>query len=111
MTIKTKLTTGTIDILATDTVIFTVSAGERIAISAMTSDSTAATFVEYFSSPDNTSAAGDRLSKLTFAVDDTLDVSALISHGFTAGTRIIAKGNATGVNVTMSYTEFTGDDV
>lgn len=111
MAIKTKLTTGTIDILASDTVLFTVDSGTRIAISAMTSDSTAATSVEYFVSPDNTSASGDRLSKLTFAVDDTLDISALISLGFSAGDRIIAKGVGTGVNATIAYTLYSGDDV
>lgn len=111
MTIKTKLTTGTIAILAADTVVYTVQASERIAISAATSDSTAATTVEYFSSPDDTSASGDRLAKETFTVDANQDISALISLGFPAGTRIIAKGAATGVNVTLAYTLYDGDDV
>jgi hypothetical protein len=112
MSIFTKRSTGVIDILASDTVIYTVEALERIAISAMTSDSTAAATVEFFSSADDTSAAGDRLTSLTFTADgEALDISALISQGFDAGTRIIAKGSGTGVNVKMSYTLYTGDDV
>lgn len=111
MAIKTKLTTGTIDILASDTVLFTVDSDTRIAVSAMTSNSTAATSVEYFVSPNDTSASGDRLDVHTFAVDDTIDISALISLGFSAGDRIIANGAATGVNATIAYTLYTGDDV
>lgn len=111
MAIKTKLTTGTIDIAASDTVLLTVAADTRIAVSAMTSDSTAATTVEYFSSPNDTSASGDRLAMQPFAVDDNLDISALISLGFSAGDRLIAKGAGTGVNVTIAYTLYSGDDV
>lgn len=107
MTIKTKLTTGTIDILAADTVIHETS--DRIAVSAFTCYSTAAATVTFYSSPDLTSASGDVIAKQIFAIDDTTDISPIISLGFTEN--IIAVGDAVGVNATASYTQYTGDDV
>jgi len=111
MGIKTKLTTGTIDILTSDTVLITVPTAERYAISALSCFSSAATTVTFYTSPDNTSAAGDIIDKQVFAIDDTFDISAMIGLGLSAGQRIIAKGLATGVNATIAFAEYTGDDV
>ena len=111
MSIFTKRSNGTVDILAADTVIYTVQDGERIAVSHFGCDSTAATTVTYFRSPNDTSASGNRLDSQVFAVDETFDIGGVVGAGFTAGERIIAVGLATGVNATMAYTLYNGDDV
>jgi len=111
MAIKTKLDTGTIDITTGDTVIFTTAASTRIGVSAFTCYASAAATVTFYSSPDDTSAAGDILAKVTFATDDEQDISAIIGLGFPAGQRIIAVGSVAAVNATMAYAEYTGDSV
>lgn len=111
MTIKTKLSNGTIDILAADTVIFEVADNTRIGTSAFTCHSTAATDVTFYTSPNLTSASGKILDKVTFAIDETQDISSLVSLGFAVGENIIAVGAATGVNATMAFTLYDGDDV
>lgn len=111
MSIFTKRTNGTVDILPADTVIFTVPANERIAVSHFSCDSTAATTVTFFRSPDNTSAGGKRLDSQIFVVDETFDIGGVVGAGFEAGERIIAVGLAAGVNATMAYTLYDGDDV
>ena len=111
MAIKTKLSTGTIDILAADTVLFEVDTAERIGVSAFSCFSSAATDVTFYSSPNDTSASGKVLAKHTFAIDEEIDISAVIGLGFSAGQRIIAVGAATGVNATLAFALYTGDDV
>ena len=111
MTIFTKRDNGTVDILAADTVIFTVQDNERIAVSYLSSFSTAATTVTYFRSPDDTSAAGEQLDEQIFTVSSRSDIGGVVGAGFSAGERIIAVGLATGVNATMAYTLYDGDDV
>ncbi len=111
MSIKTRLSNPTVDVLASDTVIFTVDAASRIAVSAFSCYAASATDVTFYSSPNNTSASGDILATKTFATDEEKDISEIIGQGFVAGRRIIAVGDSTGVNATMTYTLYDGDDI
>jgi hypothetical protein len=111
MGIKNGLSNGTIDILATDTVIFDVATATRILISEFSCDPTAATSVSFYRSPDLTSASGKRLGDVSFSIDGTVDIGFLIGQGFSFGQNIIAIAVATGVNATMTYALFDGDSV
>lgn len=111
MSIKNRLSNGTIDLGSGDTVIFTVAADTRIAVSDFSSYATSAETVVYFRSPDDTSANGEEIDRKIFAVNEPADISKLVGKGFEAGERIVANSTGTGVNASMSFSLFDGEDV
>lgn len=111
MSIFTKRSNGTVDILAADTVIYTVETAERIAVSHFSCFSTASTTVTFFRSPNDTSASGKQIDEQVFTANSRFDIGGIVGDGFEEGERIIAVGLATGVNATMAYTLYDGDDV
>mgnify|MGYP003664229656 CR=1 FL=1 len=97
--------------IKTYTVIYEVATDERISVSGWFVHATSAADLEIYSSPNLTSASGDLIYKKTYAIDDTLDVSQLIDSGFKEGENLIAVASVAGLNTTMTYTLYTGNDV
>ena len=65
----------------------------------------------FFRSPNDTSASGEQIDEQIFTDPSRFDMGGLVGGGFSAGERIIAVGLATGVNATMAFTLYDGDDV
>ena len=107
MTIKSRLSGLTIDIGATDTAIHSTT--DRIAVSGLSCYSTAATSVTFYVSPDLTTASGEILTVVDFLAGESKTVSALTGMGFTDN--IIAVAGLVGVNATLTYTQYSGDDI
>ena len=110
MTIKTK-TTGVIPVLASDTVILTVLG--KAGVSAFNVHNTTATdkTVTFYSSPDITSASGDRVGQIVLALNESADVNEIVGQTYNDSQRIIAVASATGVNASLTYDEFSGSDI
>ncbi len=111
MAIKTGLSNDVVAVLAADTVIYTVSTDTRAKVEAFNAHATAAATVTFYISPDDTSASGDVVGSYTFALGEDLDINALVGQGYDAGKRIIAVADVTGVNASLTYTLWTGDQV
>ena len=111
MTIKSKITTGVIPILLTDTIILEVTG--RVGIEAMNCFNSAAEDVvmTFFISPDLTSGSGQKVSTNTLSSGEEVDINAIVAQGYIEGQNIIAVASVAGVNCSASYTQFTGDDV
>lgn len=113
MAIFSGISTGVIDVLASDTVALTVAAGERIVVTKADTiaDTANSPLVSFFDSPDDTSAGGDKVTSVTVASNDSESVNGIVGQGYAAGRRIIAVGSATGVNLSITYTKYTGSSV
>lgn len=112
MTIRGNLQLGTVDIGTTDTVLIqTLAPLTRQAITAFTLHETAAAAVSvsFYSSPDLTSASGDRIAVIALAADETLIVSELIDQSFPVGFNLIAVADVVGSNCTITVAEYDGD--
>lgn len=113
MAIRGNIGLATVDILASDTTIVLPAApAERIAISAFSIHNTGASSVtlNFFLSPNTTSAAGKRVAQYTLSGNSSADVVELLGQGLAVGRNVIAVGSGTGCNATVSYTEYTSGD-
>lgn len=112
MAIKAKNTTGVKSILAADTTIYTVQVDERVGVEAINIHNTTAAdiTVNFFISPDLTSASGDRVGSVILSANDEEDVNSIVGQGYIDGDNIIAVADAVGVNCAMTYTLFTDTD-
>lgn len=111
MAIKSNVGVGVISVLATDTVIYQLTAPvERYAITscnAYNSNASAVT-LEVYISPNATSASGKLVSKITIPASQDFDINAILGLG--TNQNVIAKGSLTGVNMTLSKTEYSEGD-
>ena len=97
-----------------DTVGFTVPAGEKYKVTAANSlnDTGASVNYDAYNSPDDTSASGDKVaSDLYLAAGDSSPLSEILGQSYTAGRRLILVATAVGINLSITYTKYTGDDV
>jgi len=68
-------------------------------------------FVELFISANSASAAAERIWSGTFAANEQKTPIEAINKGLKAGSYLIAKaGTATSVNISGTYTAYTGDE-
>jgi len=111
MTIRSKISTGTISILDTDTVILQVVG--RVGIESMNCFNGSANdvTVTFYVSQNNTSAGGVIVSVNSLSAGEELDINAIVAQGYTEGQYIIAVADSVGVNCSTSFTEFSGSDV
>jgi type V secretory pathway adhesin AidA len=111
MAIKAGLTNGTVDLLTSDTVIYTAQALERVKVEAFNCKSTTSGVVTFYRSPDDTSASGKEVGKYTFGIDEDIDINAMVGQGYAEGERIIAVASVVDINASLTFTLFTGTDV
>ena len=111
MAIKVGLGTGVVNILTTDTVIFSPVSIDRYEISAFNIHNTTgvAIIVSVYVSPDSTSASGDKIQQVSVGADASVDINGVIGQGYTTD-NIIAVAAAVGLNASLSRTEFTQGD-
>jgi len=111
MTIKSKNTSGVVAVLASDTVIHTVTG--KIGVEAFNVFNTAASDVllNFYISPDDTSANGDLVDSFAVAPGEEIDVNSIVGQGYLDGTRIIMVADIVGVNASFTYTQFVGGDI
>ena len=113
MTIKAALPIGPVELLASDTTIINISsipAYTRYRVEAFNIHNTtgAPITVTFYYSPDTTSASGSEIAVITLGALENDDVNAIIGQG--REDNIIAVATAVGVNATMTYVGFGGDD-
>lgn len=113
MAITTGNATNGIAIAATDTTILTAATATRVSITfaSFHEQTGVAETVELFVSTDSSSAAGERLDKLIFAANETIQpVSALIA--LPAGSFLIGKATTGAVvECNLQFTLYTGSSV
>ena len=65
--------------------------------------------IELFVSTDSSSAAGERIDKIVFAADETINPTSLAGLTIPSGSYLIAKGTTGSlVKADLSYTQYTG---
>ena len=111
MAIKSNVGVGVVSVLTTDTVIYQLTAPvERYAITECNAHNTnaSALILEVYVSPDLTSASGKIVSKITIPSGQDFDINAVLGLG--TNQNIIAKASNTGINMTLSKTEYSEGD-
>lgn len=111
MSIRSNLGTGPIAIETTDTVIFAPSGIDRYAVTALNIHNTTATRiqVEFFISPNLTSASGKRVDYVDLFGNDEIDVNGIVGQGY-ENQNVIAKAATAGINASLTRTEYTDGD-
>lgn len=112
MTIRSNLGTGPIDVLAADTVIYQQAAEvDRYLVSGLNvyNDTGASVTIDFYISPDTTSASGDKVDSITLSAGNEQDINGIVGQGYTS-LNVIAVGSAVGVNCSMTYTSYDGGD-
>ncbi|MCK4820145.1 hypothetical protein KA005_30550 [bacterium] len=111
MSIKVKNSIGVIPVLVADNLLLTVVG--KVGIEALNCHNTGTTDVTltFYISPDLTSASGKKVSKIILPGGEDQDINAIIGQGYSVGDNIIIVADAVNVNCSMSYTQFTGNDV
>lgn len=111
MAIKSNVGVGVVSVAVTDTTIYQLTAPvERYAITECNAHNSnaAAVTLEVYISPDLTSASGKIVSKITIPPSQDFDINAILGLG--TNQNVIAKASATGINMTLSKTEYTEGD-
>jgi biotin-(acetyl-CoA carboxylase) ligase len=111
MAIKSGLSEGVKSLLVQDNVISLVE--NRIMVTALNSYNTSANdiTIDFYISPDDTSASGKKVATVIVETGKDKDTSAIIGEGYNVDDRIIAVPTATGINLTLTYMQFIGGDV
>lgn len=110
MSVKSGRSIEPVAVGTSDTTIFETGNSESIKMSAFSGHSTAATVVTIYESPNLTSASGDIIDEITFAVGDVFDFSAAIGHAIKETKNVIAKATVVGCTVKMSFELYNGGD-
>jgi hypothetical protein len=111
MTIKSNVGLGNIDILAADTsIIVPASPVERLVVVSLIvhNDAGATRTVEFYLSPDLTTASGDRIAYYSIADNESRHITEVIGQGLEVGENIIAIASATGLNAWPTVTNYDG---
>ena len=110
MAIKGNQTANSVLVLSTDTTLLHPTTGRAaITFASLHEQTGAQETVEFFISPDATSAAGERLEKVVFAANETIQPIALLLT-IPDDSYLIAKGTTGSlVECNLSYTQYTGD--
>ena len=97
-------------ILVTDTTLLNPTAGRAsITFASLHEQTGVQETLELFVSTDATSAAGERIDKLVFAGDETINPTSLAGLTIPSGSYLIAKGTTGSlVKADLSYTQYTG---
>jgi len=110
MAIKGNVGSGPIDVLTSDTVIYSPGGIDRYHVTALNIHNTSAsTAIEFFISPNATSASGDRVDFTSIGENLELDINAIVGQGY-ANLYIIAKAAAAGVKASITVTQYTEGD-
>ena len=111
MAITTGNSSNGVLVLITDTTLVTAAADTRrvITFASLHEQTGAAETVELFVSTDSSSAAGERLDKLVFAANETIQPASLFGLSIPAGSYIIGKGTTGSlVECNITTTLYTG---
>lgn len=110
MSVRGNLGSPAIVVGVADTVIYQPTLPvERVAVSALNVFNTGATnVIQFFVSPDLTSAAGTLIAEVKVGTNKTVDVSAIIGQGYEVGENIIAQASIAGSSASITVTEYDG---
>lgn len=95
-----------------DTVLIAEAAGTRVAIKAASIQETASNPVniDFYSSPDGTSASGTLIGKVALASDGEDQPLFLVGRGFSDNENLIGKADVAGASISLTITQYTGGD-
>lgn len=111
MSIKTGLSVGTLAIGTSDTPILNVSGREVVTAMNCHNESSVPVEITFYVSPDFTSANGKEIAVIGLNPADDVSVSAIVGQGYDLADNIVAVADAVGVNVSTTYTRYTGEDI
>ena len=97
-------------VLVTDTTLLNPITGRAsITFGSLHEQTGAQETIELFVSTDSSSAAGERIDKIVFAADETINPTSLAGLTIPSGSYLIAKGTTGSlVKADLSYTQYTG---
>ncbi len=110
MTIKVNIGTGPISVLTTATAILVPTA--RVSIAAMNAmNNTGSTILlKCFISANLTTVNGTQVSEFDVPVNGSADVPEIIFQGYNVGQNIIVIADAVGLELSLTFHEYTGND-
>lgn len=111
MAIRGNVGSGSIDVTTVDTVIYEQASIDRYQVTALNTynDTGAGILVEFWVSPNLTSASGDKVASVTIGAASDIDINAIVGQGY-SNLNIIAKAASVGLNASITVTEYTEGD-